>query len=71
VFGVRIDNDLYVANVGDSRAYLSRAGALQAITNDHTVAAELARQGQLTSQEAAEHPHRRLLTRALGVVRTS
>ena len=65
--GVLEDATVAVANVGDSRAYLSRAGALQAITCDHTVAAELARQGQLTSQEAAEHPHRRLLTRALGV----
>src|SRR3954447_8067145 len=56
-----------VAHVGDSRAYLFRAGTLQLLTNDHTVAAELMRKGQLDEEEAAKHPHRRLLTRALGV----
>lgn len=58
---------LAVANVGDSRAYLARAGAVQPLTADHTVAAELAREGKLSAAEAAAHPHRRLLTRALGV----
>ena len=65
--GVLDDATLVIANVGDSRAYLLRDGALQALTTDHTVAAELVQQGQMTAEEAAVHPHRRLLTRALGV----
>jgi protein phosphatase len=58
---------LAIANVGDSRAYLLRDGTLRILTTDHTVAAEMVRQGQLTEADAATHPHRRWLTRALGV----
>jgi len=65
--GVLDGATLVIGNVGDSRAYLLRDGALRTLTTDHTVAAELVRQGKLTSDEAAAHPHRRLLTRALGV----
>ncbi|MCL4422994.1 MAG: protein phosphatase 2C domain-containing protein [Actinobacteria bacterium] len=56
-----------LANVGDSRAYLWRAGALTQLTEDHSVAEELLRRGELTESEAAVHPHRHILTRALGV----
>jgi len=65
--GLVDDMTIAVGNVGDSRAYLARAGVVQVLTADHTVAAELARQGELSASEAAAHPHRRLLTRALGV----
>jgi serine/threonine protein phosphatase PrpC len=58
---------LAVVHVGDSRAYLARNGSLQRLTEDHTVAAEMVRDGQLTAEEAADHPHRVVLTRALGV----
>jgi serine/threonine protein phosphatase PrpC len=56
-----------IVNVGDSRAYLFRDGALRQLTDDHTLTAELVRRGELTEAEAAEHPHRNVLTRALGV----
>ena len=65
--GVVGDAALAVVNVGDSRAYLFRQGELRRLTDDHTVAAELLRDGRLTETEAGEHPHRRLLTRAVGV----
>jgi serine/threonine protein phosphatase PrpC len=58
---------LAVAHVGDTRAYLARNGSLRRLTEDHTVAAEMVRDGQLTAAEAADHPHRVVLTRALGV----
>jgi serine/threonine protein phosphatase PrpC len=58
-----------LANVGDSRAYLLRDGALRQLTEDHSVAAELVRLGRLEEEEGAEHPGRHVLTRALGVDR--
>jgi protein phosphatase len=56
-----------LVNVGDSRAYLYAEGQLQQITADHSLAEERVRHGQLTEEEAAVHPHRHILTRALGV----
>lgn len=55
-----------VAHVGDSRAYLLREGRLRRLTEDHSLAAELARGGVITSEQAAAHPRRHVLTRALG-----
>jgi protein phosphatase len=54
------------AHVGDSRAYLWRAGTLERITEDHSLVEELLRQGRLTEEEAEEHPQRSIITRALG-----
>lgn len=65
--GVTEDAQLVVVNVGDSRAYLLHAGVLRQLTQDHSVTAELVRRGELTEPEAAVHPHRNILTRALGV----
>jgi protein phosphatase len=63
-----VDGDtLAVVHVGDSRAYLLRDGSLLRLTEDHTVAAQMVRDGELTEAEAAGHPHRSILTRALGV----
>jgi PPM family protein phosphatase len=55
-----------VAHVGDSRAYLLRGGALRPLTEDHSLVAELVRSGDLTRDQAAEHPQKNLITRALG-----
>jgi serine/threonine protein phosphatase PrpC len=55
-----------VAHVGDSRAYLRRGGDLNPITEDHSLVAELVRSGDLTRDQAAEHPQKNLITRALG-----
>jgi protein phosphatase len=57
---------LTVAQVGDSRAYLYRDGALEQLTTDHSLVGELVRSGRLTEDEAAVHPHRSVITRALG-----
>jgi serine/threonine protein phosphatase PrpC len=56
-----------VANVGDSRAYVFAKGELTQLTEDHTVAEELVRQGQLEPDDVANHPQRHILTRALGI----
>lgn len=55
-----------VGHVGDSRAYLVRDGALEQLTADHSLVAELVRTGRLTPEEAEQHPHRSVITRALG-----
>jgi PPM family protein phosphatase len=62
-----VQERLALVNVGDSRAYLLRAGSVSQLTEDHSVTAELVRRGELTEAEAATHPHRGILTRALGV----
>jgi protein phosphatase len=59
-------DELALAHVGDSRAYLLRDGELTRLTRDHTLVEELVRRGELTEQEAAEHPQRSIITRALG-----
>jgi serine/threonine protein phosphatase PrpC len=58
---------LQVAHVGDSRAYLLRDGTLAQLTTDHTVVGELVRRGRLTPEQAAIHPERSILTRAVGL----
>lgn len=61
------DDFLAVVNVGDSRAYLLRDGELEQLTEDHSVPEELRRAGRLSDAEAAAHPQRNVLTRALGI----
>jgi len=56
-----------VVNVGDSRLYLLSDGVLHQITEDHSLVATLQRQGRITAAEAAVHPQRNILTRALGI----
>jgi PPM family protein phosphatase len=53
-------------HVGDSRAYRMRAGALEQVTTDHSLVAELVESGVLTPEEAERHPQRSAITRALG-----
>jgi protein phosphatase len=60
------DAQLAIAHVGDSRAYLFRDGELTRLTQDHSLVDELVRQGKLTEEQAAEHPQRSIITRALG-----
>lgn len=56
-----------IAHVGDSKAVLIRPGGAEKVTTDHNVAGELYESGHLTAEEAAVHPQRHVLTRALGV----
>ena len=60
-------NGVLVGHVGDSRAYLLRDGELRQLTTDHSLVEELVREGRLTEEQAAVHPQRSIITRALGV----
>jgi protein phosphatase len=61
------NQDLTVVNVGDSRAYLYQHGELSQLTADHSLVEEMVRSGELSAEEAAVHPQRHILTRALGI----
>jgi protein phosphatase len=65
--GLLTDGDLALVHVGDSRAYLWREGSLSRLTEDHSITAELIQRGELQEDEAPQHPHYGVLTRALGV----
>jgi PPM family protein phosphatase len=60
------EGEVSLAHVGDSRAYLLRDGELRRLTRDHSLVQEFVDQGKLTEQQAAEHPQRSIITRALG-----
>lgn len=55
-----------IAHIGDSRIYLYENGVLTQQTQDHTLVQELIRNGQITEEEAAFHPQRNVIMRALG-----
>ena len=55
-----------IAHVGDSRGYRMREGELEQITHDHSLVAELERSGQISPEDAVDHPSRSVITRALG-----
>jgi serine/threonine protein phosphatase PrpC len=60
------NDEVAIGHVGDSRAYLLRGSKLERLTQDHSLVEELRRKGQLTDQQAEEHPQRSIITRALG-----
>jgi PPM family protein phosphatase len=61
------DSDrVFVAHVGDSRAYLLRGGSLSCVTQDHSVVGEMLRSNAITPELAKHHPYRNVITRAVG-----
>ncbi len=58
---------LTIGHVGDSRAYLLREDRIDRLTMDHSLVEELIREGKITEEQAAVHPQRSIITRALGV----
>jgi protein phosphatase len=60
----------WVAHVGDSRCYRFRAGALERMTQDHSLVDEQVRLGQMTQAEADVSPFRNVITRAIGTRET-
>lgn len=60
------ENNVTLVHVGDSRCYRWRDGALVRLTDDHSLVEEMVRQGQLTEEQALNHPQRSIITRALG-----
>lgn len=64
---VIIDDFAYITHIGDSRVYILNGKKLSQITKDHSVVQELVDQGELTMQEALNHPNKNMITRAVGV----
>ncbi len=56
----------HFVHIGDSRAYVLRAGELLQVSSDHSLVADMVREGRLSEEEAMVHPHRSILSRALG-----
>lgn len=63
-----VDEYLYVANVGDSRLYLVRDHIKQ-ITRDHSLVEEMVRLGEISREQARNHPDKNIITRAIGARR--
>jgi len=61
------DDAVQIGHVGDSRAYLLRGGSLEQITTDHSLVTEMVARGDITDEEAAVHPYRSVITRAIGL----
>ncbi len=66
VVAVLQGDTVFVANVGDSRAYLIRDGQLKQISRDHSIVAEELRAGLITKEQARHHPQINIITRCLG-----
>ena len=65
---IRVDNQIAMAHIGDSRVYRYRGGKLEQISTDHTFVQRLVDSGRITPEEAAVHPRRSVLMRVLGDV---
>jgi protein phosphatase len=68
---IRVDNQVALAHIGDSRIYLFRDGSLEQVSADHTFVQRLVDSGRITQEEAAVHPRRSVLMRVLGDVDSS
>jgi protein phosphatase len=64
--GIYAENNLHIAHVGDTRAYLIREGSIRQITEDHSWVEEQVGKGLMTSEQALASPYRNVLTRSIG-----
>ncbi len=64
-----VNQRAYVAHIGDSRAYLIDGEEIEQLTDDHSLVAHLVRMGELTPEEAANHPQRHIIYKTLGIER--
>ena len=64
------EKNMIIGQVGDSRAYLIRNGEMKQVTDDHSLVADMVRKGVLTEEQAACHPMRNYITRAVGTEET-
>lgn len=61
------DDTMYLAHAGDSRAYRISNDGIEQMTRDHSIVQDMVEHGELTPQEAKDHPRKNIITRALGV----
>lgn len=59
-------NNMYIANIGDSRAYLCNEGTITQVTEDHTYVNGLVKAGLISKKEAEHHEDKNMITRAVG-----
>ena len=64
-----VDQYAYIANVGDSRLYVI-SDEIRQITKDHSLVQEMVRMGEISEEEARNHPDKNIITRALGAEKT-
>jgi len=64
-----VDNEIWVANVGDSRCYGISGDSVMQLSEDHSLVSELVKIGSISAEEAEKHPDRNIITSALGVDR--
>lgn len=64
-----IDRLIFIAHVGDSRAYLYNKGTLTQLTEDHSLVNELVRAGEITLEQSFVHPHRNAVTQSIGLAK--
>ncbi len=67
VVAIVLDSYVYIAHVGDSRAYKKSDGILNQLTKDHSIIQNMIENGEISAEEAAGHPDKHIITRALGV----
>ena len=67
VIVVWIKEELYIINIGDSRAYIFNGDKLSQVTTDHSIVQVLLDRGEITKEDTANHPDKNLITRAVGV----
>lgn len=67
VAAILTDKFVYIAHAGDSRAYMITSGNLVQLTRDHSVVQSMIENGEITVEEAVNHPKKHIITRALGV----
>lgn len=70
IFACIFNDKMYVCHVGDSRAYIVRKGSITHITQDHSYVEELIKLGQITREQAEDHPSKNVITRAIGIDET-
>jgi len=61
------NDEFLMANIGDSRGYLFRDGQLQQLTEDHSLVNELVKRGEISAEQARQHPQKNIITRTLGI----
>lgn len=61
------DTTVHVVHIGDSRTYAIRGGKIKQLTEDHSVVQEMVRRGEITAEQAQNHPNKNFITRALGI----
>ena len=67
VVSVVLNENVYTAHAGDSRAYIKCNGIVTQITKDHSVIQQMIEKGEISPEEADNHPDKHIITRALGV----